>query len=1220
MNIFSKKSLLEIFCKLVATLAICGMLGCGSSSEEPGTAGIDGSGKDAGGIDGSGLIASGPIRDFGSIILEGGLCFDLTNAEITIDGQPAQESDLLLGYFVTVAGDKGLDENCGKADRVIYETYLRGPIQSIEASEGGEYKVINVLNKFIIVSRSSTETVFGPGATFDSLAVGQRISVSGRLLDGEVLLTTRLDLVPASDASIKFPSTVVAINGNVIAVADGYSVDIARATRIGFEVQDLQVGQLIDIQGTLTGATTIEATSIALRSNSGQLDALIALSQALTVKGEVADFNENTLNIAGVAVNTEAASIFPSFVSLQDGLSVAVSGDYANSTLSATSVVLQRLYEEGTVIDVENTSGKVSILLEAYGETITVDISDNTLITDNRNGIAQVPLADILAGDLVVVSVRIDESQSYIAQEITRISEFTGATTTDPAGILINVNITNLYTLEDALFVQNFTQSDTGTLEIVITQTGHGAINALETVNISGDLIVSTSGATFAEGDEFDIFQGRIQGTFTSIAMPELDEGLSWDLSRFYQNGIIRVVQSQPMEIAIDTRLGSNTVSLKFFGSVLGAAEIDWGDGSSPVALDSVANAVSHTYTLEGPYTIIISGSYTGFGWENATPPASEVEAIQGVTQWGNASIFSLHGAFRNHPNLSNLPSNLPAAVTDLTCLICGASTYTGTGMNSWDVSNVVVMDNLLEGVSNFNTVISNWNVSSVQSMSRMFKNSNFNQSIENWDVNSVVDMTQMFAGVYDHVLVQTAADFPTAGHKTIYINQRNNIFDLRIFEYDNVAYDYEVTNLDDYYISRLDELFDGTHSGIDQEISIALTTAAGHVRVPAPFNQPLRNWAGKLGSVQTMQGLFRGTNFNQNISAWDVSKVQNMTNMFMETTFNQDISQWRVGKVTSMQGMFANSNFNQAIDANALTGAWDVSNVTDMSYMFYDSFFNQEIRNWDVSAVTSMEAMFFQSSFNRDIPDWRPVQVTNMYFMFGESNFTGDVSNWVLGNVRTMEGLFYDTFFNGDISKWDVSTVVNMRDMFRASTFNGDLGAWNVESVQIMDDLFRANDIFRGTGLENWKPRSAISMDSVFADASAFNADLSTWAPYLKNVTYMQEMFKGASSFNADISAWDVSSVDDMGFMFRNASSFNQDLSGWNIALVDDFQRFLDGATSFSVENYDRLLQAWSNQNVRQGVTFGADGRTYSSLATAARQSLIDDNGWIFVGDSQSP
>ena len=54
------------------------------------------------------------------------------------------------------------------------------------------------------------------------------------------------------------------------------------------------------------------------------------------------------------------------------------------------------------------------------------------------------------------------------------------------------------------------------------------------------------------------------------------------------------------------------------------------------------------------------------------------------------------------------------------------------------------------------------------------------------------------------------------------------------------------------------------------------------------------------------MSYLFQNTNFNGNISKWNVSNVKDMSNMFSGCeSFNYDISNWDVSNVKNMHHMF---------------------------------------------------------------------------------------------------------------------------------------------------------------------------------------------------------------------------------------------------------------------------------------------------------------------------
>ena len=75
-------------------------------------------------------------------------------------------------------------------------------------------------------------------------------------------------------------------------------------------------------------------------------------------------------------------------------------------------------------------------------------------------------------------------------------------------------------------------------------------------------------------------------------------------------------------------------------------------------------------------------------------------------------------------------------------------------------------------------------------------------------------------------------------------------------------------------------------------------------------------------------------SNFDGDISDWDVSNVFSMSAMFSgASSFNQDISSWVVSNVLTMSGMFNDaSSFNQDI------GSWPISSLRFCSFMLTNS------------------------------------------------------------------------------------------------------------------------------------------------------------------------------------------------------------------------------------------------------------------------------------------
>ena len=106
-------------------------------------------------------------------------------------------------------------------------------------------------------------------------------------------------------------------------------------------------------------------------------------------------------------------------------------------------------------------------------------------------------------------------------------------------------------------------------------------------------------------------------------------------------------------------------------------------------------------------------------------------------------------------------------------------------------------------------------------------------------------------------------------------------------------------------------------------------------------------------------------TNFNEDISGWDVSNVLGFGGMFRRAeSFNQDLGGWDTSSANEMQQMFY-----EAKSFNHFIGDWNTSSVTNLNYMFsFADLFNQDVSGWDVSLVTEMNKMFHRAESLSDL------------------------------------------------------------------------------------------------------------------------------------------------------------------------------------------------------------------------------------------------------------
>ena len=83
----------------------------------------------------------------------------------------------------------------------------------------------------------------------------------------------------------------------------------------------------------------------------------------------------------------------------------------------------------------------------------------------------------------------------------------------------------------------------------------------------------------------------------------------------------------------------------------------------------------------------------------------------------------------------------------------------------------------------------------------------------------------------------------------------------------------------------------------------------AARCSTPAAIEPPLPASEVGAGVTQLMgcccPAVFAVTQFNTDISGWNVAQVTSMEQMFRNTAFDRDITSWNVAQVTSMAYMF---------------------------------------------------------------------------------------------------------------------------------------------------------------------------------------------------------------------------------------------------------------------------------------------------------------------------
>jgi len=594
---------------------------------------------------------------------------------------------------------------------------------------------------------------------------------------------------------------------------------------------------------------------------------------------------------------------------------------------------------------------------------------------------------------------------------------------------------------------------------------------------------------------------------------------------------------------------------------------IDWGDDTIDVNL---TKDKTHTYSTAGTYTIRIVGKFPQIYFNNQ----GDKEKILTVEQWGTNSWRSMESAFSGCSNLQITATDTPnlLLVTNMNYMFYKAINF-NQPIGNWDVSKVTHMNSMFKNATAFNQAIGNWDVSKVTDMRYMFENATaFNQPIGNWNISNVRYMYTMFSGA-------TVFNQPIGNWNV------SNVIDMQYMFNDATSFNQPIGNWNVSKVTDMSYMFENATSfSIENYDELLINWSQQELHNDYFFNFTGRSYcAGERGRdrlinhfhwIITDEGKecsnYKPTIANYNLKLYERDKKRVgiiPIVKLLEQTVIYSIVEGEDEQLFSIDATSGELTFNEMPNYNTSTEYKVNIKVEDKANPSLYS-----IQTITIETQVNIDAFVFTISTQNDftIPTYG-------------GGYDYNVS-WGDGTTSThaTENITHTYARSGDYT-------ISITGKFPQIYFNR-----NADSDKILS--------INWWGTNKWR-----SMNSAFAGCRKLKI-LAHDTPDLSEVTDMSSMFRNARSINEPVGDWDVSNVENMSNMFDYATSFNQPIGNWNIAHVTDMSNFLTNAKSFSTENYDALLQHWSQLSLQAGVTFTG---VYYCKGEEARTSIIENHHW---------
>ncbi len=230
-------------------------LACLFVASGDGTAGIQGSGFRS-------AVVRGPISRFGSIFVNG-TEYDVSAANIQLDGAAGSQSQLRVGQVVTVKADINAAGTAGVATNVSFSSDVLGPVAQVDLA-GGSLVILGQRIRLI------GDTLLDPQLPLGGilgLVPGIKLQVSGAPNAAGDIVASRIDLVLGGSSTARIQGAVQALNTSAHTFrVNAQTVAYGAITPVG----TLANGSTVAVEGTVPpGQAALQASSVAVVSGIG---------------------------------------------------------------------------------------------------------------------------------------------------------------------------------------------------------------------------------------------------------------------------------------------------------------------------------------------------------------------------------------------------------------------------------------------------------------------------------------------------------------------------------------------------------------------------------------------------------------------------------------------------------------------------------------------------------------------------------------------------------------------------------------------------------------------------------------------------------------------------------------------------------------------------------------------------------------------------------------